>query len=260
MHHELTPESVRAELRDLAMNLWWSWHEAGLRPFATLDPVRWEATNHNPLRTLDDVDPARLAQACGESTFRAALDGARAAREAYFARATWWATAAPGRKSPGGEALRIAYFCSEYALHESLQQYSGGLGVLAGDHMKSASDLGIPLCAVGLLYRHGYYLQGLDERGQTEVLFPRYDFARLPIRDTGVRIRVPMGAAAVAAKVWRLEVGRVPIYLLDADVPENSPEDRLLTEGLYKGPPLVRMRQQVLLGVGGVIALEAVGE
>jgi starch phosphorylase len=260
MHHDLTPESVRAELRDLAMNLWWSWHEAGRRPFAALDPVRWVATNQNPLATLDGVDPARLAQACGEVTFRAALDAARAARDAYFSRPTWWGSGEPLKKHPGGANLRVAYFCSEYALHESVQQYSGGLGVLAGDHMKSASDLGIPLCAVGLLYRHGYYLQGLDERGQTEVLFPRYDFARLPIRDTGTRIRCPMGATQVAAKVWRLEVGRVPIYLLDADLPENSPEDRLLTEGLYKGPPPVRMRQQVLLGVGGVLALEAVGE
>jgi len=261
----LTPDAARAELRDLAANLWWTWDEVGQRPFAALDPQRWEASNHHPLGTLADADPARLVQACGETTFRAALDAARAARAAYFARPTWWPDWAATSKEAAphravAPAMRVAYFCSEYALHESLQQYSGGLGVLAGDHLKSASDLGLPFCAVGLLYRHGYYLQALDERGETEVLFPRYDFARLPLRETGVSIRVPMGDDEVAARVWRLDVGRVPLYLLDADVPENREEDRLLTEGLYKGPPAIRMRQQVLLGVGGVIALEALGE
>ncbi|MEO0652131.1 MAG: alpha-glucan family phosphorylase, partial [Planctomycetota bacterium] len=155
---------------------------------------------------------------------------------------------------------RIAYFCSEYAIHESLQQYSGGLGVLAGDHLKSASDLGVPLCAVGLLYQHGYYIQEFEPDGSTRVLYPRYDFAELPIEDTGVDVTVPVGRRKVKCRIWKQQVGRVPIYLLDADRKGNKPEDRELTEGLYKGEPELRLRQQVLLGVGGVRALEAVGE
>ncbi|MFM7135175.1 MAG: alpha-glucan family phosphorylase, partial [Planctomycetota bacterium] len=152
-----------------------------------------------------------------------------------------------------------ADFCSEYALHESVQQYAGGLGVLAGDHLKSASDLGVPLVAIGLYYRHGYYVQQFAEDGSTKVLYPVYPRATMPIAETGVTIECPVGDSTVRAKVLRMDVGRTRVFLLDADLPENAPEDRQLTEGLYKGEPLLRMRQQVLLGVGGMKALRALG-
>lgn len=149
--------------------------------------------------------------------------------------------------------------CSEFALHESIQQYSGGLGVLAGDHLKSASDLGVPLVGVGLYYRHGYYIQQFADDGATKVLYPVYDRNTMPISDTGIAIECPIGGRKVKARVLRMDVGRTRVFLLDADLAENAPEDRLLTEGLYKGEPELRMRQQVLLGVGGMLALRALG-
>jgi starch phosphorylase len=163
----ITPEDARAHLRELAMNLWWSWNEVAQRPFAALDPVLWHATKRSPLAVLAQVSPATLAAACEEPGFRLALADARAALAAELARETWWnATHAKKRPNTNTETT-IAYFCSEYAIHESIQQYSGGLGVLAGDHLKSGSDLGVPLVAVGLYYRHGYYIQQFADDGST---------------------------------------------------------------------------------------------
>ena len=251
----LTPEDARAQLRELAMNLWWSWNEIARRPFAALDPVLWHATKHSPLATLVHAGPATIEAACAEPGFRLALADARAALTEAMSARTWWDDA-HAKAKPG---TQIAYFCSEYAIHESVQQYSGGLGVLAGDHLKSASDLGVPLVAVGLYYRHGYYIQQFADDGSTKVLYPIYDRATMPVVETGVSIECPIGDRHVRAKVLRMDVGRTRVYLLDADLAENAPEDRLLTEGLYKGEPDLRMRQQVLLGVGGMLALRAVG-
>ncbi len=238
------------------MNLWWSWNEVGQRPFAALDPVLWECTNHSPLRLLDHADDARVSSAAGDPSFLIALEDATVAMVAYMERKPWYARTA----KPKDRTLRVAYFCSEFAIHESMQQYSGGLGVLAGDHVKSCSDLGIPFVGVGLLYRHGYYIQEFTEEGDTRVLYPRYDFRQMPVVETGVRIRVPIGDREVEARVWKLAVGRVCLYLLDADLPANHPDDRVLTEGLYKGESDLRMRQQILLGVGGTMALRALKE
>ncbi len=237
------------------MNLWWSWNEVARRPFAALDPVLWHATKHSPLSVLAYAGPATLSAACEEPGFRLALADARAALAAELARATWWDTHA----AASNRDACIAYFCSEFAIHESIQQYSGGLGVLAGDHLKSASDLGIPLVAVGLYYRHGYYIQQFADDGSTKVLYPVYDRATMPIADTGVSIEVPIGASHVRARILRMDVGRTRVFLLDTDLAENTPDDRALTEGLYKGEPHLRMRQQALLGVGGMIALRALG-
>ena len=255
----LSPSEAQAQLRSLAMNLWWTWNEIAQRPFVALDPVVWNATKHSPLSVLAHTGPATLAAACEEPGFRLALADARAALAAEMARKTWWDDeCAKAHPNACNEAC-IAYFCSEYALHESIQQYSGGLGVLAGDHLKSASDLGVPLVAIGLYYRHGYYIQQFADDGSTKVLYPVYDRNTMPISDTGIAIEVPVGASTVRAKVLRMDVGRTRVFLLDADLAENAPEDRLLTEGLYKGEPLLRMRQQVLLGVGGMLALRALG-
>jgi len=251
----IAPDDARAQLRALAMNLWWTWNEIAQRPFAALDPVLWNATKHAPLATLAYSGPATLSAACEEPGFRMALAEARAAVAAEMARETWWDSSC-AKANPNA---CIAYFCSEYALHESIQQYSGGLGVLAGDHLKSASDLGIPLVAVGLYYRHGYYIQQFAEDGSTKVLYPVYDRATMPMTDTGVVVDVPVGTSNVRARVLRMDVGRTRVFLLDTDLAENAPEVRQLTEGLYKGEPMLRMRQQVLVGVGGMLALRALG-
>ena len=260
----ITPDEARTQLRALAMNLWWSWNEIAQRPFAALDPVLWHATKHSPLSVLAYCGPATLSAACEEPGFRTALINARAALTAAMESKSWWDQTCAAQHPHAC----IAYFCSEYAIHESVQQYSGGLGVLAGDHLKSASDLGIPLVAVGLYYRHGYYLQQFGADGSTKVLYPVYDRGTMPIVDTGVVIECLIGGTSggnhsgsslVRAKVLRMDVGRTKVYLLDADLAENRPEDRALTEGLYKGEPHLRMRQQVLLGVGGMLALRALG-
>ena len=256
MSNELSPAIVRERLRELAMNLWWTWHEVGQRPFAALDPVLWESTKRSPLLVIEGVSEARLAASANDETFCSALEDARVALVSYLERKPWFLRTAKARE----RSLKVAYFCSEFAIHESVQQYAGGLGVLAGDHVKSCSDLGVPFVGVGLLYRHGYYIQELSETGETHVLYPRYDYRSMPVVETGVRIRCPIGERIVEARVWKMLVGRSTLYLLDADLPANVPGDRALTEGLYKGDSEMRMRQQVLLGVGGAMALAALKE
>ncbi|MSR69992.1 MAG: alpha-glucan family phosphorylase [Phycisphaerales bacterium] len=249
-------DELISHLRDLASNVWWSWNEEGWSVFQTLEPSEWRATNHSPIGTLERTTPARIAAlACDPMFVKRVYDGL-AARAAYLGERAWFQRGASAQMA----GLRVGYFCSEYGLHESIQQYAGGLGILAGDHLKSASDLGIPLVAVGLAYRHGYYIQQLARDGSTVVLYPDYDFARWGVEDTRVTIGCPIGSRIVTARVMRMWVGRVPLYLLDTDLKANAPEDRKLTEGLYKGEPHLRLRQQVLLGVGGMMALKALGE
>jgi starch phosphorylase len=243
-------------LTEIAHDCWWSWNEAGRRPFAAIDPVLWTATKHSPIAVLRQADPGVLEAKLADERFRAVVDAAADARRAYYQTATWFEE----KHAHDAPSMRIAYFSSEFAIHESMQQYAGGLGVLAGDHLKSASDLGIPLCGVGLLYRTGYYLQELRNDGSTRVLHPHYDFANFPLVDTKVRFECPIGGHGVHVRVWKLRVGRVPLYLLDTDIPENRKKDRVLTQALYQGDSDLRMRQQVLLGVGGVLALRALKE
>lgn len=245
-------KQLAKRLRALALNLRWSWCPDTQRAFAAIDPALWDSTNHAPLELLRRVHPARL-QACAEDKALVALVERAEARAKSYANARPWFA-----RKHGKERLKVAYFCSEFAIHESLQQYSGGLGVLAGDHVKSASDLGLPFVGVGLLYRHGYYVQELCRDGNTRVLYPEYAFEDMPLIDTGREIDCPLGRELVRARIWTLRVGRVPLYLLDADLPGAPKAHRQLTEGLYKGEPDLRLRQQVLLGVGGVLALSAV--
>ena len=250
------PFGTLESLRTLSRDCWFSWNEVAQRPFAALDPVLWEATKHSPAGVLAGIDPSVLESKLADERFRKLASDACDAHRAYRETVPWFEER-HGAEFPG---LRIAYFSSEFAIHESMQQYAGGLGVLAGDHLKSASDLGVPLVGVGILYRQGYYLQELRGDGSTRVLHPRYDFERWPLVDTRVRVECPIGGHAVRARVWRLQVGRVPLYLLDSDIPENRKRDRMLTQALYQGEPELRMRQQVLLGVGGILALAKLKE
>ena len=249
----INPDVLVGRLLSLAENVSWSWHEAAQRPFAMLEPIAWESTNHAPIDTVLLTSRARIEAAASDPDYLGIL--AAGERTLADARRTkrWFGTTHRGRD----RRLKVAYYCSEFAIHESMQQYSGGLGVLAGDHLKSAEDLGVPMVGIGLLYRHGYYRQQFEADGRQRVLYPTYDFDRYPIEETGLSVHCPIGRRTVAARIMRLELGSTPILLLDADLPENRPEDRRLTEGLYKGEPELRMRQQVLLGVGGAMAVEA---
>jgi glycogen phosphorylase len=247
--------TVASRIRAIAMNLWWSWSPDAQRLFASLDPQLWTATRNNPLRTLKLLSPERLALIESDPAFAKHVDVVEKLLADYMKASPWFA-----KKVKKGAGKTIAYFCAEYAVHESMQQYSGGLGVLAGDHLKSASDLGLPLVGIGMLYRCGYYTQEFDAKdGSTRVIYPTLDFADLPITDTGKTGVVQIGDQHVTFRIWKQQVGRVALYLMDTDVEPNTPDDRALTRHLYGGDREYRIRQEMLLGVGGLIMLDKLG-
>ncbi|MFQ5805015.1 MAG: alpha-glucan family phosphorylase [Phycisphaerae bacterium] len=246
---------VFERVADLAFNLQWTWNHDAQRLFAALDPTLWRASNHNPIKTLENLPPERRDALAKDTALVSQLEKCERQLKEHLRTKTWFARTAKNRD----KRLLVAYFSSEFALHESLPQYAGGLGVLAGDHLKSASDLGVPLVGVGRLYRHGYYQQELRRDGSTRVVYPRYDFREWPLEDTGQTIAVPLARRTVYVKIWKLQVGRAALYLLDADISRNRPKDRALTHYLYGGDGEYRLQQQVLLGVAGFRALEALG-
>ena len=249
------------KLYALARNLWWSWDQESTGLFRDLDPARWRGLNHNPISLLGEIPLAKLEKRAGELVLHGRINYAfRRQREYLQADRTWGATHA-GILRP----RPVAYFSAEFGLHESLPVYSGGLGVLAGDHIKSASDLGIPLVAIGLFYGQGYFRQRLDSSGwQREEYLPN-DSNLLPMEPaigvdgTPVNVEVYTRRGLLRAKVWRVKVGRIDLLLLDTNVDGNAPEDRELTSRLYGGDGRVRIRQELLLGVGGFRALKAMG-
>ncbi len=246
---------VIVRVRELAMNLRWMWDHETQRMFASLDPRLWDATHHNPIKLLRWLAPERVAEAERDADWLRLLDQCEASLRDYLRQRPWFAKS----QARAARNTFIAYFCMEFAVHECLPIYSGGLGVLAGDHLKSASDLGLPFVAVGLLYRCGYYTQQFNRDGSTRVIYPQVDFDELPIEFTGKTINVPMGRGSVRAKIWKMQVGRAPAYLLDTDTAPNSTRDRALTRHLYGGDREYRIRQEILLGIGGVLALRAMG-
>jgi starch phosphorylase len=245
----------------LARNLWWTWHPEIAVLFRDLDPIRWRQLSHNPIRLLGEFSLDRLEQRVNEMVLRSQINYAyRRLQEYLHSEATWGATQA------GVLRVRpVAYFSAEFGLHESLPIYSGGLGVLAGDHIKSASALGVPLVGVGLFYRQGYFLQRLDRKGWQQEESLTADPSQLPLElapgpdGKPLRIAVETRRGAMAAHIWKVRVGRNTLLLLDSDVEGNQPEDRELTAHLYGGDVRVRIRQELLLGVGGVRALRALG-
>ena len=247
-------------LREIVFNLWWTWEPAARRLFRHLDPELWDRTNHNPVRMLQLSRQARLVEVAEDDDFLRELKEVHDAFRKYLARPDTYG------KTGKGSALQkpIAYFSAEFGFHESIPNYSGGLGILAGDHCKSASDLDLKFVAIGLLYRHGYFKQQIDKEGVQEAVNLNQNFHHLPIRevrkgDTNLLISVRILEREVFAKIWQLHVGRVNLYLLDTDTPENTPEDRLITAELYGGDLEMRMRQEIVLGIGGVKALSALG-
>lgn len=247
-------------LREISYNLWWTWEPAARRLFRHLDPELWNRTNHNPVRMLQMSRQARLEELAQDKTFLRELKQVHDAFYKYLERKDTYGKTGAG----SGITKPIAYFSAEFGFHESIPNYSGGLGILAGDHCKSASDLNLNFVALGLLYRHGYFRQEIDREGTQHAISLNQNFHHLPIRemqgDGGkVLVSVPILDREVQAKIWELRVGRVNLYLLDTDVPENSPEDRLITAELYGGDLEMRMRQEILLGIGGVKALGVLG-
>jgi starch phosphorylase len=248
-------------LHELALDLWWSWRPTARQVFRRLDYPLWRATAHNPVRMLRTIDEARLAAAAQDPTFLAVYDEAIAGLdEARTAKRTWWAA-----NGPDLNGRVIAYFSAEFALHQSLPIYAGGLGVLAGDHCKEASDLGVPLVGVGFMYPQGYFHQRLSNEGWQEEHYERLNWTDAPIASAVMRdgkpaiTAVPLGDRTVLAAVWRVRVGRVRIFLLDTDLEENAPWDRELSARLYGGDRETRIQQEIILGIGGVRVLRALG-
>ena len=243
-------------LAEIAHNLWVSWNFDAINLFMRLDHDAWLASRQNPVKTLGLVSQARLDEMAQDDSFVAALGHVYDRYRTYLQGSGWFT---------GSRAHAIAYFSMEYGLDESLPVYSGGLGMLAGDHLKSASDLGLPLVGVGLLYRQGYFQQYLNPDGFQQESYPENDWYTLPVevcRDPAgnpVRVRVELGADAALAQVWRVHVGRASIYLLDTNFPENAERERLITSALYGGDRELRIRQEILLGIGGMRALKALG-
>jgi len=247
-----------AKVSNLAHNLWWSWNTDAKRLFESLDPALFRAHNQSPLATLAELHPTRRETLAADPEFQSRLTGVEGQLAAYLKSPTWFDRLTA--KNPAQKKMVVAYFCMEYAIHESMPLYAGGLGVLAGDHIKSASDLGIPFTGVGILWRYGYYRQEILPNGDVRVLYPATDYSRIPVTDTGKRFSMNIGKSKVKVAIWKMTVGRCPLYLLDTDLPENSAEDRKLTHHLYGGGSHeYRVRQEVLLGIGGLMALDTLG-
>jgi len=252
---------AQEKLWSLARNLWWSWDSDTNSLFRDLDPVRWRQLHHNPISLLSEIPLATLERRAGELALHSRINYAYRREQEYLQMDRTWGATNAGVLRP----RPVAYFSAEFGLHESVPIYSGGLGVLAGDHIKSASDLDIPLIGVGLFYGQGYFRQRLDSGGWQQEEYLPTDVNQLPMepaiarKGEPVTVQVEMRSGVIRAKVWRVKVGRCDLLLLDSNVEGNLPEDRELTSRLYGGDGRVRIRQELLLGVGGFRALKALG-
>ncbi len=247
--------SELSPLVELAGNLRWAWDPATREVFSWADKALWEAVEGNPISLLGRLSPARAEELVADKAFMGRLGELRTDLDRYLSGPRW---AQSLEQAPPG----VAYFSAEFGLTEVMQTYSGGLGVLAGDHLKSASDLGLPLVGIGLLYRHGYFRQLLDADGWQRESYPHLNPHDMPLtrleRDgQPIVVEVEMAGRTVGAQIWRADVGRVPLLLLDTDLASNHPDDRVVTDRLYGGDSEHRLRQEVVLGVGGVRALYA---
>jgi starch phosphorylase len=251
------PERL-SRIFELACDLWWTWHPAR-EVFRTLDYRLWRRTAHNPVRMLRELPFETLERAANDPKFLARYDAAISAMDAARSfKGTWW------DKTIGADPSRaIAYFSAEFALHQTLPIYAGGLGVLAGDHCKEASDLGIPLIGVGFMYPQGYFHQSVSAEGWQQEIYERLNWDDAPVEKATLPdgrpciVAVPLGNRTVLVQVWRVRLGRVKLYLLDTDLEENAPWDRELSARLYGGDRETRIQQEIILGIGGVRALKA---
>ncbi|MFN3683386.1 MAG: alpha-glucan family phosphorylase [Fimbriimonadaceae bacterium] len=254
------PEPLKP-LGRLAANFRWTWHHPTRDVFREADRQLWDDVGHNPMQLIASLSPERIEKLVNDPVFLARLRSCEADLDEYLQSRTWFEERYPDQVGK----LSVAYFCAEFGVSECLPIYSGGLGVLAGDHLKAASDLGIPLVGVGLLYARGYFRQFLNPDGWQQEIYPNYDFHQMPLKlvrgpdDQPVRVEVEFPDRTVTCQVWRADVGRVPIFLLDSNVLENAPSDQTITDTLYGGDSEMRIRQEMILGIGGLKALRALG-
>jgi glycogen phosphorylase len=247
-------------LRTLAYNLWWTWNHDARELFDVLDPVLWERFHQNPVSLLARIPQERLDDFARDDSYLTALEARYNAYDRYMTREGWFRTEHPDLRHE-----LVAYFSMEFGLHECVPVYSGGLGVLAGDTLKTASDLDIPMVGVGIAYAEGYFRQVLNDDGWQMERYPLNDWSDLPVtpvmdqRGQRLLIEVPYPGRTVQAQAWKVQVGRVPLLLLDTNLPANAPEDRKITNALYGGDNDHRVRQEILLGVGGIRLLTALG-
>ena len=249
-------------LADLAYNYWWSWTTDRVSLFRQINPDEWDRCDHNPVAILKSVSSERLTQLTEDPSYIKQVKALASQFDSYMSSdATWASGVAPNitRQHP------VAYFCAEFGIHESLPVYSGGLGILAGDHLKSASDLGVPMVGVGLLYRQGYFRQRLNRAGWQEEFYLDNHFENMPLelicdeKGEPLTVELQIRQRQVKLQIWRAQVGRVPLYLMDTDRLDNDPIDRWLTGHLYGGNQETRIAQEVVLGIGGVRVLKALG-
>ncbi len=250
-----------SRLMELAHNLWWSWTPETRGLFQYIDPTLWLLTHHNPVKLLADVRPDRLKQLAEDPSYMRQYSAALKIFDEYRQnKHSWFKTEHHDLIAP-----TVAYFSAEFGLHTSIPIYSGGLGILAGDHCKEASDLGVPLVGIGFMYPQGYFRQRITPEGWQEAAYAPFNREESPIHPAltpsgeACRITVEIGSRVVEAAVWKVLVGRVPLYLIDTDVPENNPENRALSARLYGGDQEMRLCQEFLLGIGGVRLLRALG-
>jgi starch phosphorylase len=257
----LSTEELYDKCMSLASNLWWVWNPQVNQIFRDLDPVRWRQLDHNPVALLREFSSERLYERANEMVLFSRINQAYRRLKEYMSDSKTWAANNAGVLG----AKPVAYFSAEFGIHESLPIYSGGLGVLSGDHVKSASGLGIPLVAIGLFYSQGYFHQQLDFDGLQGENYVDTQVENLPIKEAldpegePITVEIPTRDGQLKAKVWQIQVGRVRLYLLDCNIDGNQEQDRLLTSRLYGGDERTRIRQELVLGVGGVKALRAIG-
>ncbi len=252
-----------SRLRELAYNLWWTWNPRARELFSALDPKLWERMHNNPVRMLETVSAERLTEATKNASYMSLYGQIFQQFDDYMGDKT----PSPLIGPPDGIkwSQPVAYFSTEYGLHETLAIYSGGLGTLSGDHLKTASDLNIPLVGIGLLYKNGFFKQVIDKNGTQLAEYPENDFSSMPVqvvqddRGNAVQISLDLPGRTLFANIWEVHVGRVSLYLLDTDVPRNTPQDRKITERLYAAEPRTRIEQEILLGMGGVRVLNRLG-
>jgi starch phosphorylase len=254
------------KIRELAYNLWWTWNPDAVNLFRRIDPDLYEAVENSPIKLLSSTPQSRFEQLENDEGFLSHLDRVSRRLDDYLKAPTWFGTKYPTPAEANAQRPLFAYFSMEFGIHECLPVYSGGLGVLAGDHLKSASDLGVPLVGVSLLFRQGYFRQYLNPEGWQQERNPDADVFHLPVAaetnadGESLLVSVPFPDREVKARVWRVLVGRVTLYLLDTNVPENGPDDRHITAQLYGGDHDLRIRQEMVLGIGGLRALRALGK
>jgi len=251
------PENLEY-LREIAYNLWWYWNVQTVKLFYRLDPDLWEEKYHNPVSVLGSIPQSQLEFLSSDEGVQAHLERVKNSYNNYLSESTWHSKNFAAEKDQ-----KIAYFSLEYGLSESIPIYSGGLGILAGDHLKSASDLGLPFVGVGLLYQEGYFTQYLNNDGWQQELYPNNDFFNMPVLPVidksgeELIIELEFPGKPVYSKVWKIVVGRVPLYLLDTNISQNTVKNRKITSALYGGDEEMRLKQEMLLGIGGLRALNA---